>query len=324
MDHIDKQLLNIIQKDFPLVKSPFKLLGDQVGLSESETINKIVDLKCNKNIIRNISAIFNTKLLGITSVLVAIKVINCYLPDVIGFINNNRFVSHNYIRDCEYNIWFTLSMGDIDQINLWINTLKSRFNIENVLILQSIKQFKRNVFFNFFPDQTDDNYFEMDESTKIELSDTDKLILSLLEKDLPINKSPFASLAEEVNLEENYFIAQATNFKTNKIIKRYAAVLRHNNAGFTYNALLAWDIDDSQVEKIGIEFSLQNFVSHCYQRVRLKDWKYNIYTMIHAISEEKLLEYKDILVNIAYPSPYLVLKTVQELKKERVKYFCIH
>ena len=117
MDHLDRKILNIIQHEFPLDAKPFKVLGAQVGIDENDVLERIRRLK-NNGIVRRIGAVFDTGNLGFTSTLCAAKVPSDRLEKFVGVVNSYKGVTHNYLRDHEYNVWFTfiaLTGGEIEK-----------------------------------------------------------------------------------------------------------------------------------------------------------------------------------------------------------------
>ncbi|HEY8742605.1 MAG TPA: Lrp/AsnC family transcriptional regulator, partial [Chloroflexota bacterium] len=109
VDEVDGQLLNRIQGDFPLVAQPFSVLGDWLGLTEGDVIARVARMKRDL-IVRQISAIFDTRQLGYKSSLVAMQVPGDRVDQAGEIINQHPGVSHNYRRNHAYNLWFTIAV----------------------------------------------------------------------------------------------------------------------------------------------------------------------------------------------------------------------
>ena len=107
MDTIDKELLSIIQYDFPLSKRPFQIIGEKVGISEEETLERVSRLKDEK-VIRRLGGVFSSKELGYTSLLCAVKIPAAEIDQAAAFLNRYPGITHNYERNHDYNLWFTL------------------------------------------------------------------------------------------------------------------------------------------------------------------------------------------------------------------------
>ncbi|MDP2728568.1 MAG: Lrp/AsnC family transcriptional regulator [Dehalococcoidia bacterium] len=109
LDDIDRRLLNLLQSGFPLTAKPFAALGESLGISEAETLERVQRLKAEK-VIRQISAIFDSRALGYQTTLAAFRVPEDRLEEVAASVNEYPGVSHNYARNHRFNIWFTLSV----------------------------------------------------------------------------------------------------------------------------------------------------------------------------------------------------------------------
>src|SRR5205823_4640912 len=97
LETIDRQLLNLVQAEIPLVERPFAAIGKQLGLGEEEVIRRLAGFKtASKRVIRQISAIFDSKSLGYQSTLVAAKIGEPQLERAVAIINEHPGVSHNY------------------------------------------------------------------------------------------------------------------------------------------------------------------------------------------------------------------------------------
>src|SRR5688572_24613796 len=107
LDDTDQELLNLIQVNFPVESRPFNALADKLGIDESAVIERLAALK-SARIIRQISAIFDTRALGYKSSLVATRAPDDKVDEVAHVINDHPGVSHNYRRDHEFNIWWTI------------------------------------------------------------------------------------------------------------------------------------------------------------------------------------------------------------------------
>ncbi|MDI6785977.1 MAG: AsnC family transcriptional regulator [bacterium] len=141
MDEVDRGILNIIQDEFPLNKQPFKVIAERLGISEKEVLQRIEQLR-NTGIIKRIRATFNPWKLNYKSTLVAIKVPEEKLKEVVDVINEIKGVTHNYKRNHEYNLWFTLIAEDNIKIKNILNDLKQKTKIKDMIRLDSVKTFK--------------------------------------------------------------------------------------------------------------------------------------------------------------------------------------
>ena len=148
MDTIDKKLLNLIQNEIPIDKRPFKNLGEKLSITENEVLNRIEKLK-DEGIIRRIGGIFNSRKIGYKSTLCAAKVPEDKIEKVAMFINTYDEVTHNYIREDEYNMWFTLITYSDENLNNIIEEIKRQTSVNDIISLPSVKLFKVKVALNF-------------------------------------------------------------------------------------------------------------------------------------------------------------------------------
>lgn len=129
LDEKDKKILNTIQFGFPLETKPFQKMGDRLGISEDEVIQRLGRLH-DEGAIRKIGPIINRKGLGGTSTLIAVKVPDEKIDEVAEYINAYHEVSHNYLRPGKYNIWFTISAPDRERINCILNELNKKTGLD--------------------------------------------------------------------------------------------------------------------------------------------------------------------------------------------------
>lgn len=141
MDRIDKELLNLLQKEFPLSSHPFRELGLLLGLTEGETLERAARLK-EEGYIRRIGGVFNTRGLGFFSTLVASRVKPDKVEEIAAIINGYRGVTHNYERNHYFNLWFTLTAASEQEADAVLEQLQSLEGIERLIKLPSLKVFK--------------------------------------------------------------------------------------------------------------------------------------------------------------------------------------
>lgn len=147
MDKMSKDLINLIQSDFPLESRPFLKIADKLNISEQEVIDIIKELK-NNGYIKRLGGIFDSRKLGYYSTLCAIKVPLDRIDEVSKLINSYNGVTHNYIRNYEYNMWFTVIAPSIEDVKEFLNSIKIKTHIEDIIELPAINLFKINVMFN--------------------------------------------------------------------------------------------------------------------------------------------------------------------------------
>lgn len=151
LDEIDKQLLQLTQDEFSIMKRPWKELGNRLKITEEEVLLRLKRL-CIKGVIRKIGPILNTRKLGLSaSTLIAMKVPEEKIEQVASIINEYESVSHNYQREHEYNLWFTVRTSDEKKLRRTIEEIKRRTEIPdaNILDLPTLRVFKIDVSFQY-------------------------------------------------------------------------------------------------------------------------------------------------------------------------------
>lgn len=148
MDEIDKKILNIIQTGFPVAHAPYAEIGEKVGLSEDEAFARVKTM-FDSGIIRRIGASFDSRGLGWTSTLCAMKVPPEKIEDVAKIVSEYPGVTHNYERNHEYNLWFTLITPDKETEEKILEEIGDRSGFGPVRNMPMKKKFKIKVDFKF-------------------------------------------------------------------------------------------------------------------------------------------------------------------------------
>jgi DNA-binding Lrp family transcriptional regulator len=148
MDDIDKSILNIIQTGFPIASRPYEVIGSQTGLEEAEAYARVMDLKKN-GIIRRIGASYDSRGLGFTSTLCSAKVPPEKIEEVVKVINGFYEVTHNYQRNHEYNVWFTLIAESKQRIQEILDEISAKTGVHGIRNMPALKNFKIKVDFKF-------------------------------------------------------------------------------------------------------------------------------------------------------------------------------
>jgi len=154
-----------------------------------------------------------------------------------------------------------------------------------------------------------------------EFTEAQKRVLALVQGDLPDGPEPFAAVAREAGVSQEEVLELLQGMKDRGEIRRFGATLRHQKAGYGANAMVAWFVDDADVERIGAFMAGRPEISHCYYRVNCMDWPYNLYTMVHAKTIEECNDAVEELVRLSGVEEDDVLKSKKEFKKTSMKYF---
>ncbi len=146
LDNLNRELLNKIQHGFPVVPEPYKDLANQLGIMEEEVINRLRAM-IDAGVIRRLGGIFDSRQVGYTGTLCALKVPEDRIESVAEVINEYSGITHNYLRDHEYNMWFTLLAESTERIDQILGEIRERTKIEEILSLPASRIFKIKVNF---------------------------------------------------------------------------------------------------------------------------------------------------------------------------------
>jgi DNA-binding Lrp family transcriptional regulator len=153
------------------------------------------------------------------------------------------------------------------------------------------------------------------------LNELEKKVIAAIQGDIPICEHPYRELAESIGLSENTFLATLTELRRRNLIRRFGATLRHQKSGYAANAMGAWQVAETRVEEVGRIMAACRQISHCYRRNPTDGWPYNLYTMIHAESEDACWEIARGLARQADVERFTLLFSRRELKKTSMTYF---
>jgi DNA-binding Lrp family transcriptional regulator len=324
LDNIDKQILNDIQWTFPLVERPFLELAKEYHITEEQVIERIKKLK-DIGIIRQISAIFDTRKLGYKSALVAFAVKENKIEDVANEINKHPGVSHNYERNHEYNLWFTLAVPPYGDMKVDLEKMALLDGVLKYRVLPTLKMYKIGVkldMVNDDPEKPNPSDDVKNLETKAEkISELDREYIRQLQKDIEIVKEPFKIITENLGISSIDLFNKIKEYEKIGIMRRFAAILRHRQAGFTANGMIVWKIPEEKVDDKGLKIASFPQVSHCYRRPVYPDWEFNLFSMIHARTIEAAEKIAKEISSVIGIDNYKILFSSREFKKERVKYF---
>lgn len=324
LDEIDRKLLNDIQWVFPLVDKPYQEVAKSHNISEEEVMRRISALK-SAGLIRQINAIFDTRRLGYKSALIAFAVVPEKLDAVAERVNEHPGVSHNYERNHEYNMWFTLAVPPDSDMKEELDKLAALEGVIKYRLLPTLKMYKIGVKLDMVNDDAEkpkptEQVKEMNPD-RLEITERDKEFVRELQKDLPVVKEPFKEMAQNLGISTEELFAKAKEYEKVGLMRRFAAILRHRDAGFVANGMVVWNVPEDRVDDVGFTLAAFPQVSHCYRRPVYPDWKYNVFSMVHARSLEAAEKMAVEMSSQIGVTDYKILFSSREFKKERVKYF---
>ena len=320
----DKELLNEIQWTFPLVTRPFDTIAKKFDTTPEIIKEKLNNLK-EIGVLRQLSAIFDTRKLGYTSSLVAMEIEHDKLDYVASQINRHPGVSHNYERDHQFNLWFTLAVPPGADLNSELEKFNVLKGIKKVRMLPTLQLFKIGVKL----DMVDDKKHEVApteekkeiKNIKFEPTEEDKDFIRELQKDMEIIDEPFVNAAKNLGITEDELFSKMKHYESMGVLRRFAAILRHRQVGFTANGMIVWKVPEDRITSVGETLGSFPQVSHCYERPTYDDWPYNVFSMIHCKTHDEAYEVAKTIQDQIDVNEYKILFSSREFKKTRVEYF---
>ncbi len=328
MDATDRKLLNYLQSSFPLSPYPYSEIAQALGLSHEETLSRVRTLK-ERGILRQVSAIFDSKRLGYRSTLAALRLPFSELDTAGAVVSRHPGVSHNYARNHIYDLWFTITLPASQSLEEEVSRLAREAGAQSFLILPMVRQFKLDARFDMVAEEAassepttvrTNSAAQPVDPAPVALTSLELDAVRELQEDLPVEERPFRAMADRLDLSEGGLLALAQDLQERGIMRRYSAQLRHRQAGFVANAMGCWIVPEDRLESAGQAMATFPQVTHCYQRPTCPDWPYSLFTMVHAQSRAGCEAVALDISKATGISDFILLFSMKEYKKTRVKY----
>jgi DNA-binding Lrp family transcriptional regulator len=326
LTELDKRLLNLMQGSFPIAERPYRHVAAEAGISEGEAIARVREL-IDERIIRQVTPIYDTRALGYSSMLVAAKVDPGNPWRAASVINEHPGVSHNYLRNHEFNIWFTIATEPDSPLGLegTLEVLARIAGAESIRQLPTLKLFKIRMDLEMEGDTSalakSVEVAPPAETERQPYNEFDIAVIRATQGDMPVVEQPYAPAAEELGITQERLLSHLERMRERRLLRRVAAILFHRRAGFSANGMGVWKVPEERVMELGPRMAAFRGISHCYERPTYADWPYSIFTMAHGRSKE---ECDAILASIAAEtgiSDRATLYSSTEFKKIRLLYF---
>jgi len=326
LDELDKRLLNLLQGSFPIAPRPYAAVAELAGVPEDEVLARTKRL-LDERIIREITPIFDTRVLGYSSMLVAAKVEPENPWRAAKIINSHPGVSHNYLRDHDFNIWFTIATEPGSRLGLdgTLEVLQRLTGAESVRQLPTLRLFKIRM------------DLEMEKGTEAlaavaeavdhrepeatRLSELDVAVIRATQGPMEVVPEPFAAPAVELGIAAPELLQHLESMRERRALRRVAAILFHRRAGFSANGMGVWRVPEDRILELGPRMASFRGISHCYQRPTYADWPYSVFTMAHGRSKEECDAILDSIADETGIDERQTLYSSTEFKKCRLRYF---
>ena len=315
-----------MQGSFPLEPRPFAAVASAAEVSEPEVLTRVQRL-LDERIIRQVTPIYDTRALGYGSMLVAAKVDPENPWQAAKIVNSHPGVSHNYLRNHDFNMWFTLAVEPDSRLGLdgTLDVLKKLTGAESIRQLPTLKLFKIRM------------DLEMEGGTKaltsegvavepvdlepVPYDELDKDVIRATQGDMPVISEPYAPAAERLGMDTEALLEHMQGMRERGLLRRVAAILYHRRAGFSANGMGVWKVSPEQIAELGPRMASFRGISHCYERPTYEDWPYSVFTMAHGRSKEECDAVLDAIAEQTGIHERATLYSSTEFKKIRLLYF---
>ncbi len=340
-------------------------------VTEQKVFDDIEKMRAS-GVIRRIGGVYDSKKLGFISRLCAGKVpasendfsaehhAQTPMEKFAAVVNDEPAITHNYIRSHEYNVWFTVIAENESAIQTVVDRVCAKTDLHDVHVLTATKKFKINTVMGAKAPvdsrqlavgsdcQKSDGECDESRATRhcepkvkqsptAALTDSDRKRIIIACDDIPHTLTPFKGWGVSCDeLREDL---------ATKRMRRFGAILRHQDAGFPCNAMVCFRLDERRTTSDECELNeilaesrhsedrrdeesskikslaKKHFVSHCYERPSFKSFPYNLYAMMHAQTPEELDGFIKESVALLDNPEYVVLHSLKELKKTSFRFF---
>ena len=289
LDAVDAALVDEYQSGFPVAERPFRVVADELGVTEAAALDRVRRLR-DRGVFRRFGAVLNPPVIG-SSTLAAVSAPEGRFESVAETINSYRQVNHNYRRDHEWNMWFVVTAASRERRDSILAEIETETGCE-VLALPMLTDYYIDLEFPVVNDDafaresvaaTDASATRISEDAAAGLSELDAALLVEIQDGFPLSATPYRDVADAIDAEVADVVAAVDRLLADGCIKRIGCVVNHVVTGFDANCMVVWDVPDDELDARGEAVGQLPYVTLCYHRPRRPDqgWGYNLFTMIH-------------------------------------------
>jgi DNA-binding Lrp family transcriptional regulator len=326
LDEFDRRLLNLMQGSFPLEARPYAAVARAAGVPEAQALARVQEL-LDERIIRQVTPIYDTRALGYGSMLVAAKVDPEHPWRAARIVNSHPGVSHNYLRNHDFNMWFTIAVERDSRLGLdgTLEVLQQLTGAESIRQLPTLHLFKIRMDLEMQGDTqalaSEGAAEQPADLQPVPYDDTDVRVIQATQGDLPVIPEPYAPAAAQLGMPVNELLGHLRGMRDRGILRRVAAILFHRRAGFSANGMGVWKVPAERIMELGPRMAAFRGISHCYERPTYRDWPYSVFTMAHGRSKEECDAVLDAIAEQTQIHERATLYSSTEFKKIRLLYF---
>ncbi len=285
-DPLDARLLDNWQRDLPITSRPFARIGETLGLSQQDVIDRLTRMQASGRISRVGGTCAPNTVSA--STLAAVTAPSGRIEDVAAIIGAETGVNHSYLREHPINLWFVATGPDRTHVDAALARIEARSGLR-VLDLRLVRPF--NVDLGFSLEGTRGSV-PVPRPVRLEaMVPGDRQILQALTSGMMLVSRPYAEIANSLGRTEDDILNRVQALAEAAVISRLGVIVRHRALGWRANAMVVWDISPERIDTAGPRLSAHPGVTLCYERTPVPGvWPYRLYSMIHARSRSEALD----------------------------------
>jgi len=304
------KLLMNLQYELPLTITPLTDLAEKIELDEEFVLQKLRELH-KKGVVKRYGANLNYRAFSKQqrAALVAAKVDESRIEEIARIINSYR-PKHNYWRDYEYNVWFTIKAESFEAVEKLASEIMGKCNVKDYIVLPTKRVYKMDVKYDLIKgiswSENPDAKFDV---PKVEELGIDKSLLFELEK-LEFVRRPFLRLTKYGYREEE-LVSLISELMDKGVVRDFSGVLKERKIGFKENGMHV--IKTDKPEKLAKKLAKIPEITHLVERITPDLWRYPLYFMVHAVEKKPIERVKNKVENLPEVEEIKVLYSIKDL-----------
>ena len=277
---LEFRLLNDWQRGFPLVPTPFAALAQELGTDEATVLAALEGLSA-QGVVSRVGAVFAPRSIG-ASTLAALSAPPTRLEEIAACVSARPEVNHNYEREHRYNLWFVATAATETALAASLAAIAQETGCP-VISLPMVEEFHIDLGFDLAGGHK--AHFDGGCASPRLPAPAERRLIAALQPGLELVPRPFSRLAEKAGMAENEVLEHIAAWLGEGLVKRFGVVVRHRELGYTANAMVVFDVPDTEVGEVGARLACEPGVTLCYRRRRhLPEWSGNLFCMVHGRS----------------------------------------
>jgi DNA-binding Lrp family transcriptional regulator len=242
-------------------------------------------------------------------------------------INAHPGVTHNYLRNHDFNLWFTIAAEPGSKLGLGgtLDVLAAETGAQSIRQPPTLTLFKIRM--DLEMEQGTDALATAGEAVPprqldpIEVTEEDVETIRATQGPMPVVSEPYLPAAERLGVAPGEVLRRLESLRDRGALRRVAAILFHRRAGFSANGMGVWEVPEGEILETGKRMAAFRGISHCYERPTYPDWPYSVFTMAHGRSKEECDAVLDSIAESTGITNRATLYSSTEFKKVRMLYF---